>query len=169
MLAELFDEYSAWYLGLAEEYGTLPLSISGVNPKGEQFIYLLDDLDLHHMIRNKYLRFVLDRFGAVVYAYAGIDVRGDSTVAEVKEVLSIVAADKGSYFSGEWQVIWGEEGRVMDLADGEVRQGNDPGEHPGSWFLAGAVNFSEAENARFSALWAKAKPDVIFKGRGGEE
>lgn len=43
LLADLFDEYSAWYLGLAEEYGTLPRSISGINPNGEQFIYLLDE------------------------------------------------------------------------------------------------------------------------------
>ena len=90
------------------------------------------------MMRNKYPRFVLDQFGAVVYAYAGIDVRGD-------------------------------KGRVMDLAERGVCLGSDPGEHPGSWFLAGAVSFSEAENTRFSALWEKAKPDVIFKDRGEEE
>ena len=40
LLADLFDEYSAWYLGLAEEYSTLPRSISGVNSKGEQFFGL---------------------------------------------------------------------------------------------------------------------------------
>lgn len=40
LLAELFDEYSAWSLGLAEDYNTLPRSISGVNPKGEQFFGL---------------------------------------------------------------------------------------------------------------------------------
>ena len=57
----------------------------------------------------------------------------------------------------------------MELAERGVRSGSDPGEHPGTWFLAGAVSFSEAENKRFSALWEKAKPDVIFKDRGGEE
>lgn len=55
------------------------------------------------------------------------------------------------------------------IADKGALHGNDPGEHPGSWFLSGAVNFSEAEKKRFSALWEKAKPDVIFKDRGGEE
>ena len=40
LFAELFDEYSAWSLGLAEDYNTLPRSISGVNPKGEQFFGL---------------------------------------------------------------------------------------------------------------------------------
>lgn len=70
------------------------------------------------MIRNKYLRFALDRFGAVVHAYAGIDVRGDSSVAEVTEVLKIVAADKEHFLSGDWQVVRGEEGRVMDFAEG---------------------------------------------------
>ena len=121
------------------------------------------------MMRNKYLRFVLDEFGAVLYVYAGIDVRGDSTVAEVEEVLSIVAADKGRYLSGEWQVIRGEEGRVMELVERGVRQGNDPGEHPGSWFLTGAVRFSETEKTRFTALWDETKPGVMFKDRGGEE
>lgn len=57
------------------------------------------------------------------------------------------------------------EERVMDLAEREVRRGSDPAEHPGSWFLAGAVSFSGAENTRFSALWEKARPDVIFKDR----
>ena len=57
----------------------------------------------------------------------------------------------------------------MELAERGVRRGNDPAEHPGSWFLASAVNFSEAEKTRFSALWEKARPDVIFKDRGGEE
>ena len=57
----------------------------------------------------------------------------------------------------------------MELAERGVRRGSDPGEHPGSWFLAGAVSFSEAEKTRFSALWEKAKPDVIFKDRGEEE
>ncbi len=55
------------------------------------------------------------------------------------------------------------------IADRGARHGNDPGDHPGSWFLAGAVSFSEAEKTRFSALWEKARPDVIFKDRGGEE
>ncbi len=169
LLADLFDEYTAWYLGLADEYGTLPRSISGINPNGEQFIYLLDDLELHHMTRNKYLRFVLDQFGAVMYAYAGIDVRGDSSVAEVTEVLSVVVADENQFLSGDWQVVRGEEGRIMDLAERGVRRGSDPGEHPGSWFLTGAVSFSEAENNRFSGLWGEAMPDVIFKDRGEEE
>ena len=57
----------------------------------------------------------------------------------------------------------------MELAERGVRRGSDPGEHPGSWFLTGAVSFSEAEKARFNALWEKAKPDVIFKDRTGEE
>ena len=56
----------------------------------------------------------------------------------------------------------------MDLAERGVRRGSDPGEHPGSWFLTGAVSFSEAEKTRFSALWTDAKPGVIFKDRGGE-
>ncbi len=118
------------------------------------------------MMRNKYLRFILDEFGAMAYVFAGIDVRGDSSVVEVTEVLKIVAADKEHYLSGDWQVMRGEVGRVMEIAEMGVCRGSDPGEHPGSWFLAGSVSFSEAEKTRFSALWAKAKPDVIFKERG---
>ena len=57
---------------------------------------------------------------------------------------------------------------VMDLAEKGIRHGSDPGEHPGSWFLTGAVNFSETENARFNALWEKARPDVLFKDRKEE-
>ena len=167
-LAELFEEYCEWYLGLAEEYGALPRSISGVNRNGEQFIYLLDDLDLHHMARNKYLRFVLDEFGAESYAYGGIDLRGDSDEADVAEVLNVVAADAGRYISGDWRVTRDDDGRVADLASLGVRRGDDPEEHPGSWFLAGAVRFSEAEKTRFAALWDEAKPGVMFKDRSGE-
>ena len=53
----------------------------------------------------------------------------------------------------------------MELAERGVRSGSDPGEHPGTWFLAGAVSFFEAGKTRFSALWEKARPDVIFKDR----
>jgi len=57
---------------------------------------------------------------------------------------------------------------VADLASLGVRRGDDPEEHPGSWFLAGAVRFSEAEKTRFAALWNEAKPGVMFKDREEE-
>ncbi len=169
ILADLFDEYSEWYLSLAAEYGSLPRSLSGLSKDGRQFIYLLDDLDLHHMMRNKYLRYVLDDFNAVAYAYGGIDLRGDSDVAEVAEVLSVSAADSEHYITGDWRVVRDEKGKVADLVHMGSRQGNDPEEHPGSWFLAGSVSFSEAEKTRFGALWNEEKSGVIFRDRGGEE
>jgi len=168
ILADLFDEYSEWYLSLAAEYGTLPRSLSGLSKDGRQFIYLLDDLDLHHMMRNKYLRYVLDDFNAVAYAYGGIDLRGDSDTVEVAEVLNVVAADPERYISGDWRVVRDEKGKIADLAHIGNRQGDDPEEHPGSWFLAGSVSFSSLEKARFGALWDEAKPGVIFRNRNGE-
>ncbi len=167
-LAELFDEYREWYLELAEEHGALPRSISGVTRNGEQFVYLLDDLELHHMARNKYLRFVLEEFDAVAYVYGGIDLRGDSDTVEVAEVLNIVAADAQRYLSGDWRVTRGEDGRVANLAHMETCRGDDPAEHPGSWFLTGSVRFSETEKTRFAALWNEAKSGVMFRERGGE-
>ena len=65
LLADLFDEYSAWYLGLAEESATLPRSISGINPKGEQFFGLtsLSRATLHFVFsshRAKYQSLIAD-------------------------------------------------------------------------------------------------------------
>jgi len=168
LLDELFDEYSEWYLSLAAEYGSLPRSLSGLSKEGGQFIYLLDDLELHHMMRNKYLRYILDDFNAVAYAYGGIDLRGDSDVAELAEVLNVAVADSERYITGEWRVVRDEDGKVADLAHLGTRQGNDPEEHPGTWFMAGSVSFSELEKSRFGALWNEAKPGVIFRNRKGE-
>jgi hypothetical protein len=42
LLLDLFEEYSEWYISLAEDYGSLPLSISGIGNNGRQFIYFLD-------------------------------------------------------------------------------------------------------------------------------
>lgn len=168
LLADLFDEYSEWYMGLAAEYGSLPRSLSGLSKEGGQFIYLLDDLELHHMIRNKYLRYILDELESVVYAYGGIDLRGDSDAAEVAEVLSVSAADSENYITGDWRVVRDEDGKVADLAHLGTRQGNDPEEHPGTWFMAGSVSFSALEKSRFGALWDEAKPGVIFRDRNRE-
>ncbi|NTU96744.1 MAG: hypothetical protein HGA62_02880 [Chlorobiaceae bacterium] len=69
LLQELFDEYTEWYKSLAEENGVLPRSVSGVDAAGRQFMYPLDILELHHMARNKYIRFVPDEQKAIAHAY----------------------------------------------------------------------------------------------------
>lgn len=115
LLADLFEEYSLWYSSLAGEYGTLPRSISGVAEDGRQFIYLLDGLELHHMVRNKFIRFVLEEMQSVAYAYGSLDIRGESDEGELVELLDVVAADMERYITGSWQVIRGQDGRVTDL------------------------------------------------------
>lgn len=69
LLAEIFGEYSEWYESLAKEHGVLPRSISGVDESCRQFIYLIEELELHHMARNKFIRYILDEQRAVAYAY----------------------------------------------------------------------------------------------------
>ena len=169
LLGNLFEEYSDWYVDLADLYGSLPRSISGVAENGQQFIYLLDDLELHHMIRNKFLRFVLDECNAVAYAYAGVEISGDSNLAQVEEVLNVVVADSHRYIIGAWQVIRREDGTVADLRHMGNTQGDDPENHPGSWLLCGSVSFPEAESAKFSALWNEVKPGVVFKDRNATD
>jgi len=165
LLAELFGEYSEWYQSLAEAHGVLPRSISGVAGDGRQFIYLIDELELHHMARNKFIRFVLDEHGAQAYAYGGLALRGDSDAGEIEEVLDIVAADSGHYVMGHWRVNRNPEGKVSDLQHLGTSEGNDPETHPGTWFLAGSIRFSEAEKSKFEAIWKEAKPGVIFSAR----
>jgi len=165
LLAELFEEYSEWYLSLAGENGVLPRSISGIAEDGRQFIYLIDDLELHHMVRNKFIRFVLDENKSVVYAYGGLALRGDSEVGEIEEVLDVVAADSKQYIMGHWRVARGEDGKVAALQHLGTREGDDPEKHPGSWFLSGALRFSEAEQVKYGSIWNAAKPGVIFNDR----
>ncbi len=169
LLADLFEEYSLWYSSLAEEYGTLPRSISGVAEDGRQFIYLLDGLELHHMVRNKFIRFVLDELKSVAYAYGSLDIRGESDEGELVELLDLVAADTERYITGSWQVIRCKDGRVSDMLHRGTREGTDTEKHPGSWFLTGSVRFSEAEKARYGALWDEAKAEVIFKDRNAAD
>lgn len=165
LLADLFEEYSLWYSSLAEEYGTLPRSISGVGGNGRQYIYLLDGLELHHMVRNKYIRFVLDEMNSLAYAYGSIDLRGESEEEELQEILDLVAADSGHYIKGSWRVVRGEDGRVTALLHLGTREGDDTEKHPGSWFLTGSIRFSEPEKARYAAIWEAALPGVTFKDR----
>jgi hypothetical protein len=139
LLADLFEEYSEWYSSLAKENGSLPRSISGVAEEGMQFIYLIDALELHHMVRNKFIRFVLDELSSVAYAYGSLDIRGDSEEGQLEEVLDIVAADSRQYIMGSWRVIREKEGKVVDLQHMGTREGDDPEKHSGSWFLAGQI------------------------------
>jgi hypothetical protein len=169
LLADLFEEYSLWYSILAGEYGTLPRSISGVAEDGRQFIYLLDGLELHHMVRNKFIRFVLEEMQSVAYAYGSLDIRGESDEGELVELLDVVAADMERYITGSWQVIRGQDGRVTDLLHRGTREGRDTEKHPGSWFLAGSVRFSEVEKARYGVIWQEAKSEVIFKDRNAAD
>ena len=115
LLLDLFEEYSEWYISLAEDYGSLPRSISGIGKNGRQFIYFLDGLELHHMVRNKFMRFVLEDFSAIAYAYGSLDIRGDSEEGGLEEVLDIVAADTKQYISGSWRVIRDAESKVTGL------------------------------------------------------
>ncbi len=169
LLFDLFEEYSEWYMSLAEDYGSLPRSISGIGNNGRQFIYFLDDLELHHMVRNKFMRFVLEDFSAIAYAYGSLDIRGDSEEGGVEEVLDIVAADTEHYISGSWRVIRDGESRVTGLEHVGTRDGDDPDKHSGSWFLSGSFRFTDVEKARFSALWHEAKAGVVFKDRNSNE
>jgi hypothetical protein len=166
LLADLFEEYSEWYKSLADDYGTLPRSISGVGENLQQFIYLLDSVELHHMVRNKFIRFVLDDFRAIAYVYGSLDIRGEG---ELEEVLDIVAADAAHYIAGSWLVIRDGEGKVTDLVDKGTREGDDTENHSGSWFLSGSVSFTDAEKVRYGALWQDAQPCVVFKDRNAEE
>jgi hypothetical protein len=169
LLLDLFEEYSEWYMNLAQEHGSLPRSISGVGENGRQFIYFLDGLELHHMVRNKFMRFVLEEFSAIAYVYGSLDIRGDSEEGGVEEVLDIVAADTEHYISGSWRVIRDGESRVTGLEHIGTRDGDDPDKHSGSWFLSGSFRFTDAEHARFSALWQDAKPGVVFKDRNSND
>ena len=169
LLTDLFEEYSLWYSSLAEENGTLPRSISGVAEDGRQFLFLLDGLELHHMVRNKFIRFVLNELKSVAYAYGSLDRRGESDEGELVELLDIVAADAKHYITGSWQVIRGQDGRVIDLLHRGRSEGDDTEKHSGSWFLTGSIRFSEVEKARYGAIWEEAKPEVIFKERNVAE
>jgi hypothetical protein len=169
LLLDLFEEYSEWYISLAEDYGSLPRSISGIGKNGRQFIYFLDGLELHHMVRNKFMRFVLEDFSAIAYAYGSLDIRGDSEEGGLVEVLDIVAADTKQYISGSWRVIRDAESKVTGLAHEGTHEGDDPDKHSGSWFLRGSFRFTDAENVRFRALWQEAKPGVVFKDRNASE
>lgn len=169
LLGELFEEYSEWYMSLAEDCGSLPRSISGISENLRQFIYLLDDVELHHMIRNKFLRFVLDDFAAAAYAYGSLDIRGDSDEGRLEEVLDVIAADKEHYIAGSWRVIRDEEGRVTGLVHLGIRKGDDHEKQAGAWFLSGSIRFTDAENARYRSLWENAKPGVVFKDRNARQ
>lgn len=169
LLTDLFEEYVQWYSTLAEEHGTLPRSISGVGEDGRQFLFLLDALELHHMVRNKFVRFVLDELTSVAYAYGSLDIRGESDEGELVELLDIVAADAEHYIMGSWQVIRSQDGRVTDLLHRGSSEGDDTEKHPGTWFLTGSIRFSEIEKAKYGALLEEAKPQIIFKERNAAE
>jgi hypothetical protein len=169
LILDLFEEYSEWYSSLAIENGDLPRSISGVSEKNHQFIFLLDGLELHHMVRNKFIRYVLEALNSVVYAYASLDLRGGSDEGPLEEVLDIVAADSGHYIIGSWRVSRDKVGTVVDLQHMGTREGDDPEKHPGSWFLAGSIHFTELEKVKFAAIWENAKPGVIFNDRNESE
>jgi hypothetical protein len=169
LLAELFEEYSEWYSSLAIENGVLPRSISGVSEAGRQFIYLIDDLELHHMVRNKYIRFVLEEHRSVAYVYGGLVLRDDSDRGEIEEVLDVVSADSQHYIMGHWRVIRGDDGKVDDLQHMGTSEGDDPEKHAGSWFLAGSLRFTEPEKVRYGSIWDAARPNVIFTDRNADE
>jgi hypothetical protein len=165
LLRELFEEYSEWYFSLAEENGILPRSISGVAEDGRQFIYLIDGLTLQTMSRNKYLRFVLDEHRSIAYAYGGLALRGDSDLGEIEEVLDVVAADSKQYVLGHWRVFRGEDGKVTGLKPMGTSEGNDPEKHSSSWFLAGAIRFTDNERVKYGGIWEQARSEVIIKER----
>jgi len=165
LLRELFEEYSEWYFSLAEENGVLPRSISGVAEDGRQFIYLIDGLTLQTMARNKYLRFVLDEHQSVAYAYGGLALRGESDLGEIEAVLDVVAADSTQYVMGHWRVFRDADGKVTGLKSMGTSEGNDPDKHPSSWFLAGAIRFTETERVKYGGIWEHAKSEVIFNDR----
>jgi hypothetical protein len=169
LLRELFEEYSEWYFSLAEERGVLPRSISGVADNGKQFIYLIDDLTLQPMARNKYLRFVLDEHRSIAYAYGGLALRGDSDLGEIEEVLDVVAADSKQYVMGHWRVFRNADGKVTGLKPMGRREGNDPDKHPSSWFLAGAIRYTDAERLKYGGIWGAAISEVIFNDRNSFE
>ena len=168
LLQELFEEYTEWYSRLAHDNGVLPRSLSGVDDSGSQFIYPLDTLELHHMARNKYIRYILDEHKAVAYAYGGVALRGDSDTGEVREILDIVAADAKHFILGHWRVYRSDEGGIEGLEYLGTSEGDDPEQHPAAWYLAGAIRFNESEKSRYGTLWSDSKSCVTYTGRNRE-
>jgi hypothetical protein len=165
LLRDLFEEYSEWYFTLAEERGSVPRSISGVSGDGSQFIYLIDEVTLQPIARNKYIRFVLNEHHSSAYAYGGIALRGDNDPGEIEEVLDVVTADSDHYCMGRWRVMRGEQGEVSALVPMGFREGDDPEKHQATWYLAGSIRFTDSERQKYGALWEADRPAVIFRDR----
>ncbi|NTU52876.1 MAG: hypothetical protein HGA97_04070 [Chlorobiaceae bacterium] len=168
LLRTLFEEYSEWYFSLAEEEGVLPRSVSGVADDGKQFIYLMDSVSLPPLVRNKYIRFVLHEHHSKVYAYGGVALRGDSEFGEIEEVLDVVTADSTSYLIGHWRVLREEGGLLTGLQSMGIHEGDDLEKYPGTWFLAGAITFTDAERIKYGALWEQSKPEAMFTDRNAD-
>lgn len=168
LLRDLFEEYTEWYFSVAEEDGVLPRSISGISADGKQFIYLIDGLTLPPLVRNKYLRYILDEHHSAVYAYGGLALRGDSDMGEIEEVLDVVAANAEYYIMGHWKVIRGDNGKVSGLKPMGVSEGDDLEKHSSTWFLAGAIRFTDTEKLKYGGIWEEAKAEVLFHDRNSE-
>jgi hypothetical protein len=70
---------------------------------------------------------------------------------------------------GHWKLIRGEEGDVTTLMLVGRIEGDDTQKCPASWFLCGAIRFTDAEKLKYGNFWEEAQGGKLFSDRNSME
>ena len=159
----LFSQYSGWYSNMVQEYGVIPKSFAGVDNKGQQFISIIEELNLDHVERHYLIKTALAMEKSTVFAFATLVMamnEGDSTE---QERLQIIVGDAKSFIWGSWAVTRNGDCKAIALHHVSTLEGNDPENYPGAWFLTDALEIPESDKPRFREIWSQLRKDAQFK------
>ena len=152
MLDQLFTECTDWYKKIVINTPDVPKVLYGITSGTERFFFLLDflnELQMDHRQRHKFIKVVLEEENAEAYVYGTLVM----TIPDRREYLDLVAADTHRYIWGTWQVIRNSDDRVQSLQFSKKGGYQDPEEYPGAWFLTDTLSVTKNERRSYSKMW----------------
>jgi len=162
MIEKLLKQTEEWYQSLVEDHGRLPCSLGGTNAQEDQFVFILDGLELDHVEKHEFIRFVLNEEKSEYFQYGVLNGVFDEDSESILEELTLTAGNGKSAITSYWKVNRDEDGHPT--LEFKTRSTTDnPCDYIPTSFLCKHAPTDPVKLEKYHALWATIRDKIYRK------
>jgi len=161
MIEKLLQQTEEWYQSLVTDHGRLPCSLGGTNAKEDQFVFIMDGLELDHVEKHEFMRFVLREEKSEYFQYGVLNGVFDDETQSIREELTLTAGNNKTALTSYWYVHRDEDGHPT-IEFKKRLSVDDPCNYIPTSFLCEHAPAEPAKLEKYHALWATIR-DKIFR------
>ena len=161
MIEKLLQQTEEWYQSLVTDHGRLPCSLGGANAKEDQFVFIMDGLELDHVEKHEFIRFVLREEKSEYFQYGVLNGVFDDETQSIREELTLTAGNNQTAITSYWSVHRDEDGHPTIEFKNRLTI-DDPCNYIPTSFLCEHAPAEPAKLEKYHALWATIR-DKIFR------